>query len=127
MVVLAWLAILLVSIFTHQDQDDVRPVNTLLTFSAIFVLITVAIIACFNLKVCDYITVVTLLVRIAIVVLLFKLRDAGYEYYNFDRKLLFDALVFQIVPSLLLFTVNWKIELCFTIPVLIISHTILQG
>ena len=127
MVVLAWLTILLVSIFTHQDQDDVRPVNTLLTFSAIFVLITVTIIACFNLKVCDYITVVTLLVRIAIVVLLFKLRDAGYEYYNFDRKLLFDTLVFQIVPSLLLFTVNWKIELCFTIPVLLISQTILQG
>ena len=122
---LVWLAILLLSIFTHADQDDVRPVNTILTFSSIFLLITMTIIACFNLKICDYITVVTLLVRIAVVVLLFKLRDAGYEYYQFDKKLLFDTLVFQVVPSLLLFTVNWKIELCMTIPVTVISHTIL--
>ena len=37
-----------------------------------------------------------------------------------------DSLVFAILPSLLLFSVNWKIELCFTLPVLILGQIGMQ-
>ena len=82
----------------------------------------IAVLACFKLSVCDYTCVVVLLTRVAIAVLLFKLRSDGYESFQFDRKLLSDSIIFAVIPSVILFAVNWMIELCFTLPVLIISQ-----
>ena len=62
-------------------------------------------------------------VRTAMVVLVFTLMEqkaAGFE--SMDPKRMHDAITYISMPALLLFAHNFKIELCLTIPLLIVAN-----
>ena len=87
-------------------------------------LLLLTILARVNLRVCDYVTVSILLTRAVVTYLLFKLMSEGHEGYHYDRKQLHDSITYPVLLSLLLFAVNWKIDLSFCIPIMLIGHSL---
>ena len=66
----------------------------------------------------DYVTICVIVVRAAFNFTVFNtIKEKSNDVFDsIDIKLMQDNITFVAIPSFLLFTANWKFDLCFTLP-----------
>ena len=70
----------------------------------------------------DYITLVMVVTRGITCIFMFKSINAGAAgFEDVDLKQMSDTITFIGLPGLILFSINWKVELFVTSPVIIVS------
>ena len=108
-------------LLSFMKEFEKHIVAAILFGSISLTLLIVVILSCFSLVILDFTNLIFLITRAIIAFNLFeaiKNKDAGFE--STDLKPMQDCIHFIIFPSLLLCTINMKIELLATFPICII-------
>ena len=108
-------------LFSFMKEFEKHYVQAILFGTISLTLLIVVILSCFTLVFIDFTNLIFLITRAIVAFTLFeaiKNKDAGFE--ETDLKPMQDCIHFIVFPSLLLCTVNMKIELLATYPISIL-------